>query len=81
MPEEELTARVDRFLRGVLGVPFAPVTGETRLLDFGFPLECLREPVLRLYHMELEPEHAQMPLFELLELLEAARVSAQQRLN
>jgi hypothetical protein len=81
MPSDPLTERVDAFLRGVLGTPFAPVTGATRLLDFGLPLECLREPVRRLYHLELEPQHFEMPLFDLLEILEASRSRAQTKLN
>jgi hypothetical protein len=72
---ERRQALVEEFVAEVLRLPWAFISDETQLQDFGgvcTELE-LAEACYERYGMELEPRHFEMPLYLLLDELEAAR--------
>ncbi len=72
---EQRQVALERFLREVLGLPWAFVSDESHLADFDGVLtrEELMERCLGVYGLRLEPHHFSMPIWQVLDELEMAR--------
>jgi Mn-dependent DtxR family transcriptional regulator len=71
---ERRQALLERFLREVLGLPWAFVSDESHLSDFDgvLPRDELIARCRALYGQALEPHHFSMPIWRVLDELEAA---------
>lgn len=71
---EQRQVALDRFLNDVLGLPWAFVSDESHLSDFDgvLPREALIERCRALYGLRLEVRHFSMPIWRVLDELEAA---------
>lgn len=79
-PRDQTASRevlLDEFISRVLGLPWAFVSDGSTLADFEGvrPQPELRQACADMYGMALEPRHYEMPLYQLLDELEASRKS------
>ena len=72
---EQRQVALERFLREVLGLPWAFVSDDSHLSDFDGVLtrDELTERCLSAYGLRLEPQHFSMPIWRVLDELEMAR--------